>query len=181
MPAKHANPRSVSLEYPLLGLLLETPAHGYELTRLLSQQLGMLYHVNQSQVYATLERMLARGWVVCQVLEQEKKPARKRFSLTEAGKQHLKTWLYAVSRPSVQVIRLELPARLFLLNRSDPAAIPGSIDAQAAEIAATLAGLRPQLEALPEEQLYNRIALDLRIQQLEATLDWLENLRLTFI
>jgi len=72
---------------------------------------------------------------------------------------------------------MEFPSRLYVLQQVNPAAVPGVIAAQAAEVRGALASLRSLQARLPAEQQYNHLALQLRIQQLDALLGWLDGLK----
>jgi PadR family transcriptional regulator AphA len=166
--------RQSSLEYPILGILLIKNQHGYDLHQHISENLNMLWHASQSQVYATLERLEAKGLIVGDLQAQEKRPARHVFSLTPAGKAMVEQWLYQPTPCSVQAVRMELPTRLFILNQINPAQIPAVVEAQKSEIHSGYLSISRSLSNLPSEQIYNRMALQIRLQQIEALLTWME-------
>ncbi|WP_322806650.1 PadR family transcriptional regulator [Thermanaerothrix sp.] len=168
--------RSPTPEYPLLALLLERPMHGYELHRVFSQDLGHIWHLSQSQLYASLARLEARGWVEGHEATAERGLPRRVFALTAQGRAEAEAWLYRPSRCSVQIIRLELPTRLYLLQRLAPQAIPEFLARQRVEIVNGLAQLKKQVQAIPADQPYNRMACALRVHQVEALLDWFDHM-----
>ncbi len=45
---------ALSPEYALLGLLAQSPAHGYELYQILSADLSQVWHISLSQAYSIL-------------------------------------------------------------------------------------------------------------------------------
>ncbi len=51
------------LEFAVLGLLHESPMHGYELRKRLNTQLGMFRAFSYGSLYPTLRRMRAAGWI----------------------------------------------------------------------------------------------------------------------
>ncbi|MDT8899053.1 PadR family transcriptional regulator [Thermanaerothrix sp. 4228-RoL] len=166
--------RSPTPEYPLLALLLERPMHGYELHRVFSQDLGGIWHLSQSQLYASLARLEARGWVKGHEEAAERGLPRRVFALTAQGRGAAEEWLYQPSRCSVQIIRLELPTRLYLLKRLAPQAIPDFLARQRTEIVRGLERLRAQCQDIPDHQPYNRMACSLRIHQVESLLAWFD-------
>lgn len=166
--------RSPSPEYPLLALLLARPMHGYEVHRVFSQDLGQIWHISQSQLYASLARLEARGWVQGVEEPAERGLSRRVFVLTPQGRVEAETWLQTPSRCSVQIIRLELPTRLYLLEQVAPQAIPEFLTRQRAEIVRGLARLRAQCETIPPNQVYNRMACTLRIHQVASLLEWFD-------
>src|SRR3954449_12880105 len=51
------------LEFAILGLLQQSPMHGYELRKQLAQLLGGLRSISYGSLYPALRRMQASGWV----------------------------------------------------------------------------------------------------------------------
>jgi DNA-binding PadR family transcriptional regulator len=166
---------SFSPEYPLLGLLAQQPAHGYDLHQRLAMDLGEVWHISLSQTYNILNRLEAQGFIAGSLEEQEKLPARRRFTLTPAGWERFDAWLYAPSRPTVRATRIEFTSRLYFAETMDKELAHRLIDDQLVETRAGLARLHQRLDKIPSEQTFNRIGLDLRIRQLTLMCVWLEN------
>ena len=76
----------VSPQPALLGLLLSEPKHGYELFQEFSRELGGVWRIGQSQLYAQLKQLEESGLVSVRVEEQPNRPARKVYHVTEAGR-----------------------------------------------------------------------------------------------
>ena len=82
------------MKYPLLALLAQGTAHGYELKRSFDARFGAVWPpVNIGQIYSTLQRLerdhLVRGYEV----DQAGRPAKNVFEITEAGLKALREWL----------------------------------------------------------------------------------------
>lgn len=169
--------RSLSPEYALLGLLAIKPDHGYDLYRRIVADLGQVWHISLSQTYNILNRLKAQGFVLETLQDQEKRPARRLVQLTPAGRQRFLTWLAAPTHDSVRAIRVEFTTRLYFASLLDPPKALKLIDAQVASTQAGLQRLLRDLAALPAEQIFNRLGLELRISQLESILAWLEKCR----
>jgi DNA-binding PadR family transcriptional regulator len=56
--------RNAVLELAILGLLHESPMHGYELRKRLNALLGTLRAFSYGSLYPCLKELLARGWIV---------------------------------------------------------------------------------------------------------------------
>ena len=175
LPRPPAFSGSFSPEYPLLGLLVQQPAHGYDLHQKLALDLGEVWHVSLSQTYNVLNRLEAQGFISGSLEEQEKLPARRRFTLTPAGRERFDVWLYAPSRPTVRATRVEFTSRLYFARSIDPELAHRLIDDQLVETRAGLARLHQRLSKIPSEQTFNRMGLDLRIRQLTLICGWLES------
>jgi PadR family transcriptional regulator, regulatory protein AphA len=164
---------ALSPEYALLGLLAQRPAHGYELHQRLQAELGQVWHVSRSQTYNILKRLEGQGFISGLVEKQEKLPQRLRYSLTSPGRARLEAWLSHPTGSSVRAIRVEFITRLYfasLLGSDLPAKL---LDAQRSETRLGLARLEKLYQGLPEVETYNRLSLALRIRQLQAVLDWI--------
>src|SRR5258708_8290978 len=83
----------MSLKYVLLGLLTEQPKHGYELKLEAEQLLGGSAELNPGQLYPLLRKLADQQLIAGERIEQEDRPDKRVFTLTEAGAQDLSRWL----------------------------------------------------------------------------------------
>ena len=176
--SKHNGPRSP--EYALLGFLYQGPDHGYTLYQHLTNELGQVWHVSQSQTYNILKRMESQGYISSTPEEQEKLHPRQILQITAAGRRRFEDWLQTPLGSSVHAIRLEFITRLYFAEKLLPRMIPAIFEAQSAEIQTALTRLELNLPSTPPDQKFNRLSLDLRIRQLRAVRDWIVKCRQTF-
>lgn len=179
MPESHPSHRPRSPEYALLGFLYKQSNHGYDLHRLLIAEFGQTWHVSQSQTYNILKRLETQGYISSTTVEQEKLPAIQYLKITKAGRRHFEAWLEASTESSVRAIRLEFITRLYFAQKLTPERILPMLNAQTTEIQNMLARLEASLAAIPEGETFNRLSLQLRIQQLKSVVDWLDECRKT--
>jgi DNA-binding PadR family transcriptional regulator len=171
---------TLSPEMALLGLLYGAPGHGYDLHRKVITDLGQVWHLSQSQAYAILKRLEAKGEIRVEEIPQEKLPPRQLLHITSQGRIHFLDWLDASSGGSVRAIRMEFITRLYFLNLYLPEKIPLAFDRQREEAASCIQRLEKTLAELSYEQTYNRMSLEMRLKQLKAVLEWLEECRENF-
>jgi len=77
------------LDLAVLGLLHDTPLHGYELRKQLAGVLGPFRALSYGTLYPCLRQLLDRGWVVEQAGDPEAgRRARIVYKPTAAGKEH---------------------------------------------------------------------------------------------
>ena len=138
---------------------------------------GHVWHISQSQVYNILTRLEARDFITGSVQEQAKLPARRQFRLTATGRQRFEAWLHMPTRPSVRAIRVEFITRLYFARARSIQLASDMIATQAAQTLADVERLRRMLADLPAEQVFDQLGLELRIRQLAAISDWLDNCR----
>jgi PadR family transcriptional regulator, regulatory protein AphA len=179
MPVKHHHGGTRSPEYALLGFLYDQPNHGYILQKQLVTELGHVWHVSQSQTYAILKRLVNQGDISSSTLEQKKLPARQLLEISAKGRRRFKDWLETPSGGSVRSIRLEFITRLYFAQRLYPDRIQNMIEDETADINAAILRLETARDAIPPEQPFNRLSLDLRIRQLHSVRDWLGECRKT--
>lgn len=166
---------SLSPEFALLGLLSQGPAHGYELHQRLTTELGQVWHLSQSQIYNILNRLEGKSYIHGTVLEQKKLPAKRLFTLTKSGQDRFNGWLYSPSRSSVRAIRVEFTTRLYFALAIDQDLASDLISGQIDETQVGLQRLIKRRSSIPDDQIINRLGLDLRIRQLKSILNWLES------
>jgi DNA-binding PadR family transcriptional regulator len=88
----------MSLDYAILGFLNYKPLSGYDLKKVFDDSVRHFWYADQSQIYRTLNRLDKQGMVEQEIVEQEKRPDRKIYHITDEGRQAFKAWL--VSPPS---------------------------------------------------------------------------------
>jgi len=180
MAFKDHHTGNVSPEFALLGFLVSGPSHGYDLHQRFTTELGHVWHLSQSQAYAILKRLEQRDDISAQVIEQEKLPARQLLRLTESGRRRFLEWLELGIGRNARSIRLEFLTRLYFTQLHRPENISQIYNAQFAEIETTISRLESVLEHLPPEQLFNRLSLDLRLQQMNLIRNWMVEIRKQF-
>jgi DNA-binding PadR family transcriptional regulator len=77
----------------LLGLLERQPSHGYDLKRDYDAFFGRDRPLRFGQVYSTLARLARDGKVLVGETEPGAGPDRKRYSITDAGRDEVEEWL----------------------------------------------------------------------------------------
>jgi DNA-binding PadR family transcriptional regulator len=92
--------RSELLELAVLGLLHESPMHGYELRKRLSSVLGTFRAISYGSLYPCLKDLAARGWLIedteasapaADAPALSGKRGRIVYRLTAEGKEHFQT------------------------------------------------------------------------------------------
>lgn len=110
-----------TLGFALLGLLAREPRSGYDIAAQLQHRVGPFWHARHSQIYPELARLEADGLVEYQVVQQRDRPAKKVYSVTQAGVDALGAWLDSPLPPDV--VRDELTLRAYSIWLADPARV----------------------------------------------------------
>ena len=178
--AENKHSGNVSPEFALLGFLIAGPSHGYDLHQRFVAELGHVWHLSQSQAYAILKRLEARGDISAQVVTQEKLPARQMLCITAQGRRRFFEWLELGIGTNARSIRLEFLTRLYFTQLHRPENTSQIYKTQSAEIESAIVRLESLIEHLPPEQVFNRLSLDLRLQQMRLIQSWMTEIRRQF-
>ncbi len=89
----------MGLRHAVLASLLEGEATGYELSKRFHVSVANYWSATSQQVYRELERLEAAGQVSGRLVEQERRPNKRVFSLTQAGRSELHGFIMEPTRP----------------------------------------------------------------------------------
>lgn len=170
----------MSLAHVILGLLQQQERTGYDLkTECFDQCIAHWWQADQAQIYRTLNKLEAQGWITCTVQIQHDRPNRKVYQITEAGIAELTQWLqthqplpiwrepllaqlhFAAQLPNDAIIHLleqELEARREKLAECEAITIPSLNDPESSR-----------------EQMLHRLVLELVTRREQTYLDWLKD------
>lgn len=157
-----------------MGFLFEHPDHGYELHHHLKEVFGNIWHASQSQTYNILKRLEAQGYISVTEVEQDKLPARQLQELTAEGRMRFTDWLNQPSKCSVHAIRVEFLTRLYFTQLFYPHQTQEIIRSQIEVVENGVDDMQGVLDALPTRQVFDRLAVELRIELLKSLVAWLK-------
>ena len=84
------------MRYPILALLAEKPAHGYELKQAFDDRFGTVWPpINVGQIYNTLSALERDNLVQSKEVPQRGAPSRHVYELTDQGRTALEDWVKA--------------------------------------------------------------------------------------
>ena len=89
--------RSESLEFALLGLLSQTPLHGYELRKRMGTIFGPFRALSFSVLYPQLRRMLEAGLIEETVVDSPSRRTRIVYDITDKGQTRFENLTETVS------------------------------------------------------------------------------------
>ena len=109
----------MSLKHGLLGLLTIRRSSGYDLSKLFQESLSFFWVANQSQIYRELDKMEGLGWVVSSKVEQDARPNKRVYAITQEGDKELIRWLKEENAEDLAVVRNPLLMKLFFAGKVD--------------------------------------------------------------
>jgi DNA-binding PadR family transcriptional regulator len=160
----------VSLPHVLLGLLSDEPKTGYDLARIVRDEMDPFWRAEFSQIYPALARLRRAGFVVLRVLGPRRGPPRNLYRATAAGRRELRRWLAEPFPPPRG--KEEGLARVALLD----AVAPSERRAMLAGYEKTIAEEIRRLRAAPRPSGYRGEARRGALERLESLRRWMRGL-----
>ena len=107
----------MALKHAVLAALLDGKATGYELAKRFDIATADYWSASPQQLYGELDRLAEEGLVSGRVVEQERRPNKRVFTLTDAGREELRAFTAQPTRPIA--IRDELLVKLRAVDEGD--------------------------------------------------------------
>ncbi|MEU1407324.1 PadR family transcriptional regulator [Streptomyces sp. NPDC005728] len=124
----------MALRNAVMAALLEGEASGYDLAKGFESSVANFWMATPQQIYRELERMESEGLVAARIVQQERRPNKRLYTLTDAGYAAVHT--YTTEPPAKPTaIRDELLVKVQCVDVGDLQAVRRAI-AQRMELAA---------------------------------------------
>ena len=186
-----SRPEAYPITYGVLGLLaFWGPMSGYDIKRLFDHVLAPMWSAAHSQIYNELRRMQELGWLEMEREEQESRPDRKVYQMTQAGHDALTAWQQ--QPPAFLQLRDELLLKVLFGSFAPPATLEENLRNGIATHQQRLLQYREIQQYLPvrdapvqasgrpnpyateqEEDLYFRLVANFAIAFEKTYLNWL--------
>lgn len=111
----------MALRHAVMAVLLDGEASGYELSKFFDASVANFWTATSQQLYLELKRLEEKGLLSSRVVEQEKRPNKRLFSLTRAGLEELAA--FTAKPPKPTAIRDELLVKVQAVDRGDLRAV----------------------------------------------------------
>ena len=162
---------TLSLQPALLGFLMPGPKHAYELHQEFSRELGRVWRIGRSKLYAQLKQLAECGWLTVETQAQANRPPRKVYQLTPAGRGAFLDWLHQPT-PHLRHIRLEFLARCYFFQRLGLPGFERLVASQKSLLQSRVESLN-RTAARTEDDFW-RLVLEFRRGQMQAVIHWLD-------
>ena len=128
----------MSLRHAVLAALLEGDASGYQLAKRFDVSVANFWSATPQQLYRELEQLEGAGLVAGRVVEQRRRPNKRVFTLTPAGRDELRAFTARPARPTA--MRDDLLVKLQAVDAGDEAAVRRALAARLEQAREKLAG-----------------------------------------
>ncbi|MDA0676899.1 MAG: PadR family transcriptional regulator [Chloroflexi bacterium] len=175
MPAQEQPQSLPTTSYAVLGLLSFRAMSGYDLKQFADRSIGHFYwSPAKSQIYSELRRLKQAGLVSDRHVEQEARPDKRIYEITEAGRKQLANWV-GNSELEPAVFKSTFLLRVFLGRSAGPDALSRLLKQHLAHEEVMLTHLREaEAECSPysDESLYSLLTIRAGIHITEASIKW---------
>jgi DNA-binding PadR family transcriptional regulator len=170
-------PKRPATEYALLGLLLDGPSHGYDLTRQFAAdtELGKVCRLEMSMLYGLLKKLEKEG-----LLNGRDEPlgghkTRRVVELTPAGRAEFEDWLAEPVQHNRE-IRFNFLVKLYFARQRSKELVLRLLDGQIEFNQLLLKKFLNQKQAVVPHQFEDWV-VEYRLEQTNAALRWLTQCR----
>jgi DNA-binding PadR family transcriptional regulator len=174
----------VSIDYTILGVLIEEPSHGYSIKKYLHENVSRDLGINDGQLYPALGRLEERGWIRKRVVPQRRSPTKHLYRVTPDGETAFYRWLLEPACSEADSPRYafywkdEFLQRLAFFRYLAPERVQEQVQKRIEEVSkriADLEGVAEQIEARGGDP-YRRMIAEYGIRYQCMWREWLEAL-----
>lgn len=103
----------MSLQYAILGLLSYKSMTGYDLKKMFDESINNFWAASLSQIYRELGTLESKGHLTSVIEQQNDRPDKRIYSITETGKIAFKDWITNFPQKLSKEKRDEFSLRIF--------------------------------------------------------------------
>jgi PadR family transcriptional regulator AphA len=163
----------MSHKYLILGLLAQNPMTGYDMRKHVQDVLSVVTNASYGSLYPTLHKLLEDGAVQMDEVEQDGRPAKKIYRITNAGAKDLQGWL---KEPATEdKIKREFLLKLYFAKELPKQDLLTILLRRREEMQVRLASLYSEREATNDPR--QKWILDYALSMYQAEMIWLEQVQ----
>lgn len=118
----------MSLRHAILVVLLDGERSGYDMTKIFDASIANSWAASPQQLYRELDKMAGDGLVAGRVIEQQRRPNKQLFSVTDKGRTELNSFVHRARKPAV--IRDELLVQITAMQPDNEATVRTALEAR---------------------------------------------------
>jgi PadR family transcriptional regulator, regulatory protein AphA len=163
----------MSHKYLILGLLAQNPMTGYDMRKHVQDVLSVVTNASYGTLYPTLHKLLDDGAVQMDEVEQEGRPSKKVYQITNKGTKDLQGWLK--QPPADDKIKREFLLKLYFAQEMPEQDLRKMLLRRREEMQVRLASLYTEREAANDPR--QKWILDYALSMYQAEMTWLEQVQ----
>lgn len=157
------------LEHAILAFIQYQPISGYDLKKFFDVSVAHFWSTTQSHIYKSLDGLEKKGWAVAHTIQQDGKPNRKEYHITDQGHAELHRWM--TTPLPVELVRKATLIQVFFSHFSSNDEIAGLFEIRINEIRAQIHALKTVAQTAIDENS-KRIGIERARQLWQITLDY---------
>jgi DNA-binding PadR family transcriptional regulator len=111
----------MALSHAILAAINDRSCSGYDLAKQFDGSIGFFWNATHQQIYRELTKLEEQSQIEAQLIHQEHRPDKKIYTLTNKGKEYLRTWIETPS--TVSHLKDDLLVKIFAGSIVSPATI----------------------------------------------------------
>jgi DNA-binding PadR family transcriptional regulator len=161
----------MAIKHVVLGVLAESPQHGYAIQAIIEKRFGSLLQISYGHIYEVLKAMEAGRLVAGSHAQKGKRPRRTVYSITDQGRDALRRW---ITQPvAIRTMRYEFYLRVLFAAAWDwdvvDEVVRGEVQRARAEADACRTGTREQADGRDIHAVVNAVVS--RAEELHSRAD----------
>ena len=157
------------LEHAILAFIEFQPLSGYDLKKYFDVSVAHFWSATQSHIYKSLGGLEKRAWAEALIIQQNGKPNRKEYHITEAGRAELRRWL--ITPLPLEQVRDATMVQIFFSHLCTEEEIVALFDARIQATQERLQTLQTIAQAAIDEN-GRRVGIERARQLWQITLDY---------
>lgn len=175
----------MALSYAILAALFNQPCSGYDLVKRFNKSVESFWSASHQQIYKALAKLEEEEHVWAEKIEQENRPNKKLYTVTELGRQHLQQWI-GEAVGDIDPVKSELLVKLSVGHLVPTETLSETVNSYYQQYRERLRNYQAvakqyaQVSQLPRESQFQYLALRAGIRQQIAWVAWCEEV-MTFL
>jgi len=157
------------LEHAILAFIEYKPMSGYDLKKFFDVSVAHFWSTTQSHIYKSLEGLEKKGWAETRIIQQDGKPNRKEYQITDEGRAELRRWM--TTPLPMEPVRQTMLIQVFFSHFSTNEEIAGLFETRMTEIRSQIHTLKTVAQVAISENA-QRIGIARARQLWQITLDY---------
>lgn len=167
-----------TLKFAILGLLVNKPMTGYDITKEFNFQLAQFWSASHSQIYPELKKLVNEGLINYDIAITGEILEKKLYSITQKGKEEFLTWLH-IDEPMPKTPKDVFRLRMYFSNNMESSVRIHLIEQQLSqhkerlEFLYTQFARYPQVPSIDTPEFGDYLVLDGAITREKGLIEWL--------
>ncbi|MBP0724140.1 PadR family transcriptional regulator [Bacillus sp. RG28] len=163
----------MNIQHVILGFLTEKPMSGYDIKQMMENSVAYFFDASYGAIYPALKRMEKEAFIEKEVVQQEGKPNKNLYVITNRGKEEFLSYMESPLNPTL--IRSDLLIRIFFGRYTSKENITSWLKKEEQKAKNQLEHLNQINEKYPNMDSFKKMTLLYGIDSAQFTLKWIEN------